>query len=371
MTRAFHNPYVREGQWQRMFDRRLPAVVPMSVPVMARSDGSDVSHGRGAGAEPAPLPQTQSLSISRRSNLTRKTPYMHMTFHPLERRLDTAIWRALFASSTKQARQFVTHGGVRVNGKKMLYPGYLLNPGDMFAVRPDLVMFATGQPKARKGAPHSARDVMENQANTEEDFLAEEEETQIEEENEAETEEDPKKTLERLMRTAKGLQTTGKSTLSAKQLRALRRLSRDVRSTISKLRGISSDEVDTTIEGLSNSLADIKAKLASKSELSDNPETSTATSTTSDSDTNDIEMLHAALTHARAVDPSRPYATPWRPRDYMSAFAFIPRYLEVNQNVCAAVYLRHPVARPGMSEVGSPFSTETMELAFNWYLRRR
>ena len=29
------------------------------------------------------------------------------------------------------------------------------------------------------------------------------------------------------------------------------------------------------------------------------------------------------------IDMSKPYATPWRPRDYMSPFAFIPRYLEV------------------------------------------
>ena len=52
-------------------------------------------------------------------------PYMHMTFAPLERRLDTAIFRAMFASSARQARQFVVHGLVKVNGKKvepMLFP---------------------------------------------------------------------------------------------------------------------------------------------------------------------------------------------------------------------------------------------------------
>jgi hypothetical protein len=54
----------------------------------------------------------------------------------------------------------------------------------------------------------------------------------------------------------------------------------------------------------------------------------------------------------------------------MSPFAFVPRYLEVNQNICAAVYLRHPVARPGLSEVPTPFSPTLSQLAFNWYLRR-
>lgn len=71
------------------------------------------------------------------------------------------------------------------------------------------------------------------------------------------------------------------------------------------------------------------------------------------------------------IDESKPYATPWRPRPYMSAFAFIPRYLEVNHNICAAVYLRHPVARPGLAEVPTPFDAGTLQLAFNWYLRRR
>ena len=70
------------------------------------------------------------------------------------------------------------------------------------------------------------------------------------------------------------------------------------------------------------------------------------------------------------VDESKPYVTPWRPRAFMSAFAFIPRYLEVNPNICAAVYLRHPVARKGMAEVPTPFGYLTNQLAHNWYLGR-
>lgn len=70
-------------------------------------------------------------------------------------------------------------------------------------------------------------------------------------------------------------------------------------------------------------------------------------------------------------DPSKPYLTPWEPRRFMGAFAFIPRYLEVNQNICAAVYLRHPVARQKYAEVPTPFPPHVMQLAFNWYLRRR
>lgn len=45
---------------------------------------------------------------------------MNMTYAPIERRLDMAVWRAMFASSARQARQFVIHGMVKVNGKKVL-----------------------------------------------------------------------------------------------------------------------------------------------------------------------------------------------------------------------------------------------------------
>lgn len=70
-------------------------------------------------------------------------------------------------------------------------------------------------------------------------------------------------------------------------------------------------------------------------------------------------------------DPSKPYLTPWKPRPYMAPFAFIPQYLEVNQSICSAVYLRHPVARHGSAEVPTPYDQNTNQLAFNWYLQRK
>jgi hypothetical protein len=87
----------------------------------------------------------------------------------------------------------------------------------------------------------------------------------------------------------------------------------------------------------------------------------------------EFETLQRALTQMRdnPLDNSKTYSTPWQPRQYMSAFAFIPRYLEVNQNICAAVYLRHPVARPGSAEVPTPFGESIATPAYGWYLRRR
>ena len=105
-------------------------------------------------------------------------------------------------------------------------------------------------------------------------------------------------------------------------------------------------------------------------QAAENPEEEVDTSELNDEE---VDTLKRALTQMRdnPIDSTKPYATPWRPRDYMGAFAFIPRYLEVNQNICAAVYLRHPVARPGFSEVPSPFSESINTAAFAWYLRRR
>jgi ribosomal protein S4 len=91
-----------------MFKRNLPAVVAMDHRYLARHDGSEQAAGRGMGADKEEKVRTPSM-----------TPYMQMAYYPLERRLDTSIWRALFASSVRQASQFVVHGLVKVNGKKV------------------------------------------------------------------------------------------------------------------------------------------------------------------------------------------------------------------------------------------------------------
>ncbi len=44
----------------------------------------------------------------------------------LERRLQTIIFRKGLSNSVKQARQYITHGHVTINGKKVVYPSYLV-----------------------------------------------------------------------------------------------------------------------------------------------------------------------------------------------------------------------------------------------------
>jgi ribosomal protein S4 len=114
--RAYHGEHIRERQWQKMFSTKLNSVVPMNPAYLAQNDGSRESAGRGSGLDRADREDTK------------RTPYMLQTFAPLERRLDIAIFRSLFASSARQARQFVVHGAVTVNGKPVSDLGAILEP---------------------------------------------------------------------------------------------------------------------------------------------------------------------------------------------------------------------------------------------------
>jgi small subunit ribosomal protein S4 len=53
----------------------------------------------------------------------------------LELRLDNAVFRTGFASSRNQSRQFVRHGHVSVNGKRVTIPSYALRKGDVISLR--------------------------------------------------------------------------------------------------------------------------------------------------------------------------------------------------------------------------------------------
>ena len=49
----------------------------------------------------------------------------------LERRLDAVVYRAKFVATVFAARQFVNHGHVMVNGKKVNIPSYRVKEGDI------------------------------------------------------------------------------------------------------------------------------------------------------------------------------------------------------------------------------------------------
>ncbi|KAI1396584.1 alpha-L RNA-binding motif-containing protein [Hypoxylon fuscum] len=399
MLRGYHGEHVVERKWTRMFSRRLLSVADMDTKYMAEHDGSELAAGRGSGKDKPP--NWSDMKVMKRT----MTPYMQMTFAPMERRLDIAVFRAMFASSTRQARQFCVHGAVKVNGKVMPYPAYRLNPGDMFQVEPERVLYATGAPKLdRKTKKKSSEAHPEDDAEAavqEEPYepnAATEEDTSSSAKVVEAAEQDPDTTdapeavkvdmkptrnqIQELTERAKAILADGDS-LGVSQKQKLRKFVRDARPLLSRSSrpGASpaeiADELTSMISGL-NLAEDSPARDAAAEPLSSSTSSSRSSSDPiadlSEADLKKLEQRMAEYLRdeeENPYDPSKPYKTPWRPRNYMSPFAFIPKYLEVNHNVCAAVYLRHPVARVGSAEVPTPYPESVNQLAFNWYLRRR
>lgn len=53
----------------------------------------------------------------------------------LERRLDNVVYRLGFASSRSQARQWVRHGHIRLDGRKVNIPSFLVSKGAEISIR--------------------------------------------------------------------------------------------------------------------------------------------------------------------------------------------------------------------------------------------
>lgn len=326
----------------------------------------------------------------------------------------------------------------------MTHPSYLLNPGDMFQVDPEFVLFATGKtkPPPPPKAPRKSRKVASSleEAAGEEDGEGEGEEAAADGEGEADQvapedrlpnldamehrlakEEayragaDPAqvqpsepgnipRVLRFLSKKTKDILEQQKGELKVKKKRQFRSFIKMSRTALAKAgrtggeSQVASDQ--TVISEINAMLRDLAiadptvAKEAEESGAFTADEVAKATEQTQKEgqEQQGDKKKPAAKGRADYVmsgeevsrmdklikewednpeDHSKPYLTPWEPRRFMGAFAFIPRYLEVNQNICAAVYLRHPVARQKYAEVPTPFPPHVMQLAFNWYLRRR
>lgn len=288
----------------------------------------------------------------------------------------------------------------------MPYPGYLLNPGDMFQVEPERVLYATGASKSpeqiREGREkRKAKRLIhirrhERRATAREEAVKRATAKPVPSDDpsslkgsrgsftpldDKETRKQRRADLQELVKQVQIMMENKKAPPSAKRKQELRKFVKDVRQTMAQVNRKPVDDLEEDLSGLVARLA----LTAQKAKPTEKPGTSVAavpsTPSTTPSTTSKVpdkvkdaeSRMRRAILRARQnpVDESKPYATPWAPRPYMSAFAFIPRYLEVNHKICSAVYLRHPVARPGLSEVPTPFAYDTMQLAYTWYLRRR
>ena len=201
----------------------------------------------------------------------------------------------------------------------------------------------------------ATEDVEEDMDDLERDKALLDEAEEAEEPDEEDIIKDHRKQLRRIQRETKELLERGreKKTMKSKMKQDFRTFSKDVKRAQSKVRSLDENQVvelQNRFEALSVSFSPPKKAAPEPEPAKEVPAPAPA-----------------------PEEPQKPIKTGprWSPREYMSPFAFIPKYMEVNHAICSAVYLRHPVCGPGYSEVPTPYGIETGGLAFNWYLRRR
>lgn len=74
----------------------------------------------------------------------------------LERRLDACIYRMKIAPTVFAARQFVSHGHIKVNGQRVTIPSYRLNDGDVVELSKTMhenEQFLSAQQSAEREVP--------------------------------------------------------------------------------------------------------------------------------------------------------------------------------------------------------------------------
>lgn len=85
------------------------------------------------------------------------------------------------------------------------------------------------------------------------------------------------------------------------------------------------------------------------------------------------EPEHGGSSQAHSGPVSDKGLTPFNLPPYASPFIFVPAYLEVSYATCSVIYVRHPTARPGYSEIPTPYDAdgEVVRLAWEWYSKVR
>jgi len=79
--------------------------------------------------------EKQFSNYNKKANAQKELTTGDALMRNLELRIDNVIYRAGFAFSRVQARQFVNHGLVTLNGKKIKTPSIQVKVGDKFAIK--------------------------------------------------------------------------------------------------------------------------------------------------------------------------------------------------------------------------------------------
>ncbi|QPG76634.1 hypothetical protein FOA43_004026 [Brettanomyces nanus] len=424
-TRAYHGEQVNEGRWSTLFQHKLQGVAQLD-----------------ASLKGSVLP----------------TPMVLQTYAPLEKRLDVALFRAMFASSVRQARAFILGGHVKVNGVDIKHPGFTLTPGDIFAVDPERVLEALGRSKPSlkeaykvdklqviqwqkfvQKAKEDPRGTWEKQKDKHRKnqnlysgkFVPEKsqkdstdvkqrldslQELKLKKMKEVQHSVSRKSVLRDIYTTSKrlvdqskdvtaasfeeqfGKQLSGKCfqvyELLAKENKTMELEPEKATEEMNKIvpvykEGKPQGEYydDLRSKKLRQLLSELNTKYLDKvrDDFTNKPlsedEIIRMWSTSlrkhpkipdfSEIQEKGFYFLNLPWQHGMygLKDPSKPYFTPWNPRQFLSPFAILPKHIEVSFITCHAVYLRDPVARPGESEVISPFDEDIHERAYMYYVK--
>ncbi|KAK6460084.1 mitochondrial 37S ribosomal protein NAM9 [Scheffersomyces coipomensis] len=411
-TRAYHGEHLTESRWKTIFNPSLETVAQLDASLK--------------GSKVAP------------------TPMALQTYASLEKRLEFAIFRAMFASSVRQAREFIIAGNVKVNGVTIKHPSFPLRGGDVFSVDPEKVLYAMGRKKPSldvalktdtkqiitwnkhvKAAIENPRVVWElmqakpksldtiNSKSLSNKDTIKNFNVQIEKNMKAKQKRVTKQSiLGKILRTAKtsevpvGAETFVEFGSDAPKCNLIYQKLVDSKHSlieshshgeVSKYLSIKKDDIQNQDE--KHLLRQIKLVLgeiersrweqirldSEQSKLSSSdksiPFTSEFTNNLKfhpkldkEQATEDETKAQVDLPWQRGLfgrkDPSKPYFTPWNPRPFIGCFAILPAHLEISFKTCHAVYLRDPIARPGQSEVITPFPDHVHERAYMHYVRK-
>lgn len=428
-TRAYHGEHLTEGRWQVNFSPKLDSVA--------------------------------QLDASLRGGEIEQTPILMQTYAVLEKRLDFAIFRAMFASSVRQARQFIIHGNVYVNGVKITQPGYPLKAGDVFNVKPEKVLQALGAKKPSycealkidkmqiavwnrhvKEVKENPREQWENKQEkyrSMDDSNPKKQEylefvknynksltAKMEAEIKSATKEsilakiisvgaaisdqenisskefegifyDNSSVATQALECYQELKKSGQITpghTTDKSVEELTILAHRIVTPTEEMKSSMSDGAKRSLRAAKNIVSELlteldghirkvyESKKGSEQTLSIpyNPEWASKLAPHQSLDIKDLAEDETKASQLINLPwqkgvygrerSSKPYFTPWKPRPFLAPFAILPHHIEVSFKTCHAVYLRDPVARPGQSEVISPFGLPVHERAYMYYVRR-
>lgn len=416
-TRAYHGEHLTERRWKTLFNPSLESVAQLDASL------------KGVDVAPTPMPL--------------------QTFATLEKRLEFALFRAMFASSVRQAREFIKNGHVKVNGVSVKHAAFPLKSGDVFSVNPEKVMLAMGRTKpslahaisvdktqiavwnkyvaAARQNPKDVWDLQQtkpqslntlahsnkvSRADAVKKFNSDVEAAMLAEQKQTTRE----AVLAKLLAVASGkdLETVEPSAFSAvaggaanhaKCLEVARILkaaesplmaahtveqckayistkstefgSKDAAKTAASVKKILSEVVSLQLEHLRVQAEKLMLPEDSKSipySTAFGKNMKTHAPLNKEAILEDETSAKVDLPWQKGLfgrqDPSKPYFTPWTPRPFLGAFAIMPHHIEVSFETCHAVYLNDPVARPGHSEVISPFPDHVHERAYMYYVRK-